>query len=90
MSLDLTSFDAALKQHYTSENVENMVYMDNPLFALVAKYEEFGGRNLPIPLIYKSIALGIFCLTMLTAALEPGRPPTRRRCRSERAARARP
>ena len=52
MSLDLTSFDAALKQHYTSENVENMVYMDNPLFALVAKYEEFGGRNLPIPLIY--------------------------------------
>jgi hypothetical protein len=52
MSLDMTSFDAALKQHYTSDAIENLVYKDNPFFALVAKYEEFGGRNLPIPLIY--------------------------------------
>ena len=52
MSLDLTSFDAALKQHYTNDMVENLVYADNPLLALVAKYEEFGGKNLPIPLIY--------------------------------------
>lgn len=52
MALDLSSFDAALKQHYTSERVENMVYMDNPFLALVPKYEAFGGRNLPIPLIY--------------------------------------
>ena len=52
MSLDLTSFDAALKQHYTNDNVQNMVYKDNPFLALVAKYEDFGGRNLPIPLIY--------------------------------------
>jgi len=52
MSLDLTSFDAALKQHYTSDMVEMMVYKDNPFLALVSKYEDFGGRNLPIPLIY--------------------------------------
>lgn len=52
MTLDLTSFDAALKQHYTSDAVENMVYKDNPFLALVAKMEDFGGRNLPIPLIY--------------------------------------
>lgn len=52
MSLDLTSFDAALKQHYTDERVENMVYADNPLLAMIPKYENFGGRNLPIPLIY--------------------------------------
>ena len=52
MTLDMTSFDAALKQHYTDERVENLVYKDNPFFALVPKYEEFGGRNLPIPLIY--------------------------------------
>jgi hypothetical protein len=52
MGLDLTSFDAALKQHYTSDRVENMVYMDNPLLAIMPKYEDFGGRNLPIPLIY--------------------------------------
>jgi len=52
MSLDMTSFDAALKQHYTDERVENMVYQDNPFLALVSKREDFGGKNLPIPLIY--------------------------------------
>jgi len=52
MALDLPSFDAALKQHYTSDMVENMVYQDNPLLAMIPKYEDFGGKNLPIPLLY--------------------------------------
>jgi len=52
MALNLTSFDAALKQHYTDDTVMNMVYKDNPLLAMIPKYEDFGGRNLPIPLIY--------------------------------------
>ena len=52
MSLDMTSFDAALKQHYTSDMVLDLVYKDNPLLALMPKYENFGGKNLPIPLIY--------------------------------------
>jgi len=52
MSLDITSFDAALKQHYTSDRIENMVYSDNPLLALLPKYEQFGGKNLPIPVIH--------------------------------------
>lgn len=52
MSLDLTAFDAALKEHYTDEAVMNEVYKDNPLLAMVSKMEDFGGRNLPIPLIY--------------------------------------
>ena len=52
MALDLTSFDAALKQHYTSDRIENMVYSDNPLLAMIAKYEQFGGRNLPVPIVY--------------------------------------
>lgn len=52
MALDLTAFDAALKVHYTDERIENMVYADNPLYALVGKYENFGGKNLPVPLIY--------------------------------------
>lgn len=50
--LDMTAFDAALKQHYTSDTVLDMVYKDNPLLALMPKYENFGGKNLPIPLIY--------------------------------------
>lgn len=52
MSLDLTSFAAALKQHYTSDRVENMVYRDNPLLALIPKYEQFGGENLKLPIKY--------------------------------------
>lgn len=52
MALDLTSFASALKAHYTSDKVENMVYQDNPLLALMPKMESFGGKNLPIPIIY--------------------------------------
>ncbi len=51
-SLDLAAFAAALKSHYTDDRVENMVYADNPLLALLSKMEEFGGKNLPIPIIY--------------------------------------
>lgn len=46
----MTSFDAALKVHYSPQRVENMVYKDNPLLAMVQKYELFGGKNLPIPI----------------------------------------
>jgi hypothetical protein len=49
---DLTVYDAALKQHYTADKVENLVYKDNPLYAMLPKMEAFGGRNLPIPIIY--------------------------------------
>ncbi len=52
MSLDMTSFASALKVHYTSDRVENMVYKDNPFLAMVPKMEDFGGKNLPIPIIY--------------------------------------
>lgn len=51
-SLDMTTFDAALKEHYTSERIYNMVYANNPFLALIPKYEEFGGKNLPVPIIY--------------------------------------
>lgn len=52
MALDLTTFDAALKQHYTDDAVLDMVYKDNPLLALLPKMESFGGKNLPVPLIF--------------------------------------
>lgn len=41
-SLNLTSFASALKVHYTPQRVENMVYQNNPLLAMLKKYEEFG------------------------------------------------
>lgn len=51
-ALDTTTFDAALKQHYTPDRVFNMVYAQNPFLAMVPKMERFGGRNLPIPIVY--------------------------------------
>jgi hypothetical protein len=52
MSLDLVTFASALKSHYTNDTVENMVYQDNPTLAMISKMEDFGGKNLPIPIIY--------------------------------------
>lgn len=49
-SLDLTSFNSALKVHYTAQRIEDMVYSDNPLLAMLPKMEDFGGKNLPIPI----------------------------------------
>lgn len=50
--LDLTSFDAALKEVYTPDAVEDMVYKDNPLLALIPKDENFVGDSRVVPLIY--------------------------------------
>lgn len=52
MSLDMTAFDAALKVHYTEDRIKNMTYKDNPFFAMLKKMEDFGGKNLPIPIWY--------------------------------------
>ena len=48
----MTTFAAALKQHYTTDRIENMVYKDNPFLAMVSKYEDFGGENLKLPIKY--------------------------------------
>lgn len=50
--MDLTAFNAALKEHYTADRVEDMVYRDNPFLAMLPKMENFGGKNLPIPIKY--------------------------------------
>lgn len=43
-----------LKEYYTDELVEDMQYKKNPLHALLPKFTEFFGKNLPIPIIYGS------------------------------------
>ena len=48
----MTTFAAALMQHYTDQKIENMVYKDNPFLALISKYEDFGGENLKLPVKY--------------------------------------
>ena len=51
-SLNLDNVTQALKEHYKALTVKNMVYKDNPLLALMPKYERFGGENMPVPVQY--------------------------------------
>lgn len=47
----MTTADGLLKEYYSDQVVQNMVYKNNPFLALVPKDENFGGRNFPIPII---------------------------------------
>lgn len=49
--LNLTSMNAALKELYDGQVVENLVYADNPFLAMVPKKTDFGGKYKPIPII---------------------------------------
>lgn len=49
--LDLTSMNAALKELYDGQVIENLVYADNPLMALLKKKTDFGGKYKPVPII---------------------------------------
>lgn len=37
MTLNMTTFDAMLKEHYTGKPVKDLAYLDNPFFAMVPK-----------------------------------------------------
>ena len=49
--LGLSAMNAALKELYDGQVVENLVYSDNPFLALVPKKTDFGGKYKPIPII---------------------------------------
>jgi len=49
-NLDLVSMNAALKELYSGQVVENLVYSDNPFLAMVPKGSDFGGKYKPIPI----------------------------------------
>jgi len=48
----MSAFDDALKQYYTSDMVENLTYPKHPFLAMLPKDEKFGGKNMPVPVIY--------------------------------------
>lgn len=48
---DMAAAQGLLKELYTVEKVENLVYEDRPFLALVKKFTEFGGEWLPVPII---------------------------------------
>lgn len=49
-NLDLVSMNAALKELYSGQVVENLVYSDNPFLAMIPKGSDFGGKYKPIPI----------------------------------------
>jgi hypothetical protein len=49
--LDLSSMNAALKELYDGQVIENLVYADNPFMAMVKKNTDFGGKYKTIPII---------------------------------------
>lgn len=49
---DLTALDAELKDLYIGQNIEELVYPENPLFAFFPKMEEMYGRKYPVPIRY--------------------------------------
>jgi hypothetical protein len=48
--LDLTAMNAALKELYDGQVVENLVYKDNPFLAMIPKKTDFGGKYKPVPI----------------------------------------
>lgn len=49
--LDSTAMNAALKELYDNQTIENLVYNDNPFLAMVKKNTDFGGKYKPVPII---------------------------------------
>jgi hypothetical protein len=49
--LDMAAMNAALKELYDGQVVENLVYSDNPFFAMIKKTKDFGGKYKPVPII---------------------------------------
>ena len=49
--LDTSAMNAALKELYDNQTVENLVYNDNPFLAMVRKNTDFGGKYKPVPII---------------------------------------
>jgi len=49
--LDLTAMNAALKELYDGQVVEDLVYADNPFLAMLKKNTDFGGKYKPIPIV---------------------------------------
>lgn len=52
MTLNMTTFDAALKELYKGQVVTTMVYKDRPAIALLKKSKDFYGDVYPLPVHY--------------------------------------
>ena len=69
MAIDMTSADFALKEHYKAMKPTDMVYKNNPFYALVPKYTKFTGDIMPVPQIYANPQTDRQHFQMLSMAL---------------------
>lgn len=53
-TFDMTAANAALKELYDDQKVQNLVYRNNPFLAMVPKFTEFGGKYMPLPLVFNT------------------------------------
>jgi hypothetical protein len=51
-SVDATSFDAALKEFYSEEGINDVTYPENPWFAMCPKKTDIGGKHYVQPIQY--------------------------------------
>lgn len=47
---DIPAATAALKELYSGQTVQNLVYKDNPALAMIPKKTDFYGKNYPLPI----------------------------------------
>lgn len=50
--MDLTAFAGALKELYGPQKIQTLIYKKNTLFKLLNKFTKFGGKSLPVPVVY--------------------------------------
>lgn len=53
-SATVTSLDGVLKVFYDDFKVKTLQYGESVVFALLARMTKFGGKNLPIPIVYNT------------------------------------
>lgn len=52
MGLNISNFNALLKEEFTTERIARMTYKKNKLLGLLPKITKFGGTDVKVPLIY--------------------------------------
>ncbi len=50
----MAAANAALKELYGPQTIQNMAYKDNPWFAMIKKVEDAGGKYIPYPTIWST------------------------------------
>lgn len=53
-TFDMTAANAALKELYDEQKIQSLVYKNNPFLAMIPKFTEFGGKYMPLPLVFNT------------------------------------